>query len=406
MRTWLPVTLFLLAVSSCLVAPSVMAEDQASPEATAAAQRRELEEWQRKQAENKAEQEKIRQLLTEAQAKKASLANEIDYQNNQIKLTSLKIEETQNEIANLKVQIEELGAKIERLEKTLGELAQVTQGRITATYKAAASGLNPLFLIFSSQSTGDFITRYKYVRVLQRHDKKLLNQMQLTRDNYDGQRDLKKEKQTQAQELEARLEDQKRQLDNQKREKEQLIIVTQNDEKRYRERLETLIADEKAIEEALNDILARITKGLVSGQSVTKGQVIGRQGNTGNVFPRPWGDCPECGSHLHFMILTCGEWQCAVNPQEYLAKGELARPLATWQVTQGFGPASCTYCGYAFHNGIDLTDDSGAYGTTGHGAPVYAIADGEMYYGTDGAGGKYAIIKHADNFYSAYWHLQ
>ena len=54
----------------------------------------------------------------------------------------------------------------------------------------------------------------------------------------------------------------------------------------------------------------------------------------------------------------------------------------------------------------DLVDDGNGYGSTGHGAPIYAIGDGEIFRGTDGAGGKNAIIKHSDDFYSAYWHLQ
>lgn len=380
--------------------PSPTPEPTISPEQAAVA------EAERKLAEIREEQEKVKKLLGETQQKKASLVTEIGYQDNRIRLTTLKIEETVEKIAGLRQQISELEVKIGRLEKVIKELQTAARTRITATYKSAVGGADPIFLIFSADSFGDFISRYKYLRALQRHDKKLLKQVESTRDNYDEQRELKAAKQTEAEQLEAQLETQKGQLGLQKREKERLLDVTRGEEKQYQEKLEALIADEKAIAEALKDILSRILEGLVSGQSVSRGQVVGRQGNTGNVFPRPSSSCSECGSHLHFMVLTCAEWECAVDPEPYLGKGEYARPLTTWSVTQRFGPATCSYCGYAFHNGLDLVYDGEGYGDAGHGAPIYAIADGEMFYGTDSAGGKYAIIKHADDLYSAYWHLQ
>ena len=37
---------------------------------------------------------------------------------------------------------------------------------------------------------------------------------------------------------------------------------------------------------------------------------------------------------------------------------------------------------------------------------IRRVADGTVYYGTDSGGGKYALVKHRDDFWTAYWHLQ
>lgn len=387
-------------VSSPTVSPTPTPEPTISPEEEAYLNAQKMLEG------NQAQQEEIRKKLDELKEQKASLANEIVYQESQIELTTLQIEETLEKIATLKQEIEDLGTKIARLEETLGKLTEVTTNRIVATYISNAGGIDPVILIFQTEDIGDFVSRYKYFRILQQHDKKLLKQMQATRDNYDQQREVKKEKQTQAEALEGQLENQNYQLAVKKEEKERLLEETKSDEQLYQEKLAALLADEEAIKEALQDILGRITTGLVGGQPVKRGQIIGGQGNNGNVFPRPSASCPECGSHLHFMILTCADWECAIDPEPYLAKGEYARPLSTWYISQRFGPATCSYCGYAFHNGIDLVYDGDDHGDYGQGAPIYAIGDGEIFRGTDAAGGKYAIIKHSDDFYSAYWHLQ
>ncbi|MFH1565661.1 MAG: hypothetical protein ABIB98_00465, partial [bacterium] len=63
--------------------------------------------------------------------------------------------------------------------------------------------------------------------------------------------------------------------------------VTKGDEQNYQEMLKTLREDEKAIREALGATLSDIIAGRLSGEHVSKGDIIALQGNTGNVFPRP-----------------------------------------------------------------------------------------------------------------------
>lgn len=346
-------------------------------------------EFQKQLEENRQKQEEVRRLLDETRQKKVTLQNEIAYQDAQIELISLKIEETEKEI-------EALTGQINRLEGVLVDLSEVFSLRVVETYKLKRIG-SALTLLFGSNNVSEFIARFHYLQRIQENDRKLMLQMQATQTNYEDQR-------AEVQELHDRLETQQAQLASLKAQKQRLLEVTKNDEERFQEMLEALRADELAIQKALSSLVARIAAGIETGSPVSKGQIIGQQGNTGNVFPRPSGSCPECGSHLHFMVFTCditnNGLSCHTNPRSYIYDGQHNKPMDTWKEppNQEYGQATCTICGYTFHTGIDISNF--------HGAPIYAIEGGTVYYGVDGAGGKYALVKHRDDFWTGYWHLQ
>lgn len=344
-------------------------------------------ELQNRLDENRKEQERIRRLIEETKQKKATLQNEIAYQDNQIKLTELKIQETE-------AQISALTGQINRLEDELTILSEAFAQRAVETYKLKRLGDSAIVLL-TSANVSEFISRFNYLQRIQQNDRELLLQLQSTQTDYEDQR-------TEVEELHNKLEVQKSTLASQKAQKQNLLKLTQSDEKKYQELLAALRADESAIERALSSLIARIVAGIATGTAVTKGQIIGQQGNTGNVYPRPSTSCPNCGSHLHYMVLPCNVLNqgmgCHTNPQSYLDDGQYRKPLDAYYVSQGYGTATCTVCGYAFHTGMDMVG--------GHGDPIYSAADGTVYYGVDSAGGKYALIKHRDDFWSAYWHLQ
>lgn len=329
-------------------------------------------------------------LLQQTQQKKATLQNEIAYQDNQIKLTTLKVEETENEIENLTGQINQL-------EGVLGGLSEVFAERAVETYKLKRLG-DSFVILLTANNVSEFISRFNYIQRIQQNDRELLLQMQTAQTNYEGQR-------SKVEALRDRLESQRSTLARQKTSKENLLKLTQNDEKKYQELLANLRANESAIQKALSSLIAQIVAGTASGSTVKKGQVVGQQGNTGYVFPKPSSSCPECGSHLHFMVLPCNVTSsglsCHSNPEPYLSDGQYGKPLEYKYISQGYGSTAFAQSGAysnAFHTGLDMVGN--------HGTAIYSIADGTVYYGVDSAGGKYALVKHRDDFWSAYWHLQ
>lgn len=165
--------------------------------------------------------------IDELGKQKNTLSSQILFMDSQIKLTTLKISQTEDQIAVLT-------DKISRLEVSLDSLAEILNKRIAATYKKGFIDVFSLF--FSSQKFSDFISRYKYIKVMQAHDRKLLFSMEETRTNYDDQKQ-------EVEKLKAKLESQKVSLAQQKKDKENLLIVTKNDEKKYQELLKKALAE-------------------------------------------------------------------------------------------------------------------------------------------------------------------
>lgn len=351
---------------------------------------------QKKLEENRKEQEKLRGLLSETQSKKVTLQSEITYQDNQIKLTQLKIEETENEI-------EKLTGQINNLEGVLANLSDVFAQRAAETYKLKRTG-DSLIALLTSPSVSEFIQRFEYLQRIQENDRDLLLEMQSTQTSYEDQR-------AKVEALHDKLQSQNDLLTRQKVQKQRLLDLTKNDEKRYQEMLASLRADEQAIEKAISSLIARIVAGIATGTQVSKGQIIGQEGNTGYVFPKPSSSCPTCGYHLHYMVLPCNVLDkgtsCHTDPSGYLDNGQYVLPMdmsGGWRSyqTQGYGNTSFSQSGAyggSGHSGVDLQ-------VSPFGSAVKSIDSGTVYYGTDSAGAHYALVKHKDDFWTAYWHLQ
>jgi len=343
----------------------------------------------------KAKQQEIEALekkVSELQNQEKDLTSKIILMDSQIKLTTLKINQTQEEI-NLLTQ------KIGRLEVSLDNLAKILGKRIAETYKKAK--IDSISLIFSTQKFADFLTRYKYLKVMQVHDRKLMVSMEETRTNYDDQ---KKEVET----LKAKLETQKKLLAQQKKDKENLLIVTKNDEKRYRDMLAQARAEQAAIE--------RIIAGY--GQVAKIGPI--KAGETVGAYISGASACSS-GTHLHFELVKNGNHE---NPANYLRNISMMfekdvtqfTPSGSWEwpifepirITQEYGSTFWSRLGWyrgGIHTGIDMV--SGAYGSPGP-RTVRAVRDGTLNRGSIACGGgtlRYARVDQDDGVSTYYLHL-
>lgn len=196
----------------------------------------------------KAQIAEVEKQLSQTTAKKVTLQNEINYQNNQIRLTELKIQETQQ-------QIEDLGTQIDRLENSLVDLSQVFAKRAVETYKLKRLG-DSFALLLTANSATEFISRFNYLQRIQQNDRELLLNMQTSQTNYESQK-------TKMEALQKQLESQKSALASQKAQKQQLLEVTKNDEKNF----QRLLAQAKAQLAAFRSFVAS-----QGGASILHGQ--------------------------------------------------------------------------------------------------------------------------------------
>lgn len=351
----------------------------------------------------------LKALYQEAGAQKKTLQSEIDRFNTSIAITANRILQTTEEIEKLGSEIGALSSKIGRLDISLDQISEVLIGRIAETYKR--SYIDPLGLLFSSHNFSDFFSRYKYLSAIQLHDKQLMLQMETVRTDYEGEKETKEDKQAEQQEAKKKLETQKAILAQQKTSKENFLVVTQNNEKRY----------QQLLDEAKREVQSLLASKFSEKRDVARGEVIGLMGNTGFSF----------GSHLHFGIYDLKEDQAndfdyfsgVNNPFDYLSgksvvfeasacddtssnqtktvgNGSWAWPMSNPRITQCYAhtPWSWRYSG-DFHHGADMADKDDIY--------VRSVEQGVAYfYRAQGSFGNNVRIFHPDGKMSLYLHLQ
>ncbi len=349
---------------------------------------------------------KYQKQLSEAKGQEKTLKSQLAFIDTQNKVTELKIAEAKNQIAKLEKEIEDLATRITRLSATVDELSQVLLNRIVQTYKYG--NYSAIDLFFSSNGFSDLLGKVKYVSVAQANDKKVLYQLQATKSTYNDQKLDKQSRQAQQEKLKKDLDRYQLQLVDQKKNKEELLKITQNNEAVYQDKI-------RAAQEEQNAILA-----ILSGQGnetvigpISKGALIGTMISGRSAC--------SSGTHLHFEV---HQGDAIQDPNNFLSNisysyanndgGQDAGPVSphgSWDwpldpqiiITQGFGMTPYARAG-AYnggpHTGIDMYTSSGLI--------IKAVRDGMLSRGGIRCGSgslNYKKIDHSDGSLSYYLHV-
>ncbi|MDO8619685.1 MAG: hypothetical protein Q7R49_07200 [Candidatus Daviesbacteria bacterium] len=350
--------------------------------------------------QKQAEIAKLEAQLADTKNQEKTLKSQLTLIDGQTQVTTLKIEETNLKIEKLKREITDLSTRIERIATTLDTLSEVLLRRIVQTYRYSDT-VSTFNLIFSSQNISDLLGRLKYIQTAQTYDKKKLYELQATKLAYNDQKQDKQTRQIEAEKLNKDLDVYKKQLVNQKRDKDELLKITKNDEAKY----QALLAQARAEYLAIQGIIAG--RGIENEVgSVNQGQRIA------TVINSP--SCNSGGAHLHFTVVKDGT---ALNPFNYLnaidsqncsgsscgsSDADPFNPSGGWnwplngpiKMNQGYGhtwAVQHTWVGriYNFHNGIDIEGSS---------SEVKAVKQGTLfrgsYSGDTGCALPYVRVKH------------
>jgi len=246
----------------------------------------------------------LKDSLSSKTSERLSLESEIKHFNNLITITTASILANIRQIENLEKEIASLSGKITTLDFSLDQLSEILIKRIAETYKKGRVNVIGLFL--SSNSFSDFVSRYKYLKVIQIHDRNLMLQMETARSNFEDQKSLKEEKQKELELAKSRLENQKTLLAQQKAAKDNLLAITKNDEAKYQQFLSEAVAQQKAF------------KGFVSSQGgatiLSNQTVCDDWGCYYNQRDSQWGN-----QSLGVSGLSVAEYGCLVSSVSMLA---------------------------------------------------------------------------------------
>jgi len=352
------------------------------------------------------EQEKFERLTKEIEqyegeinklkSQASTLSNLIAQYDAQIRLTTLKITQTEEKILLL-------GGRIDQLEVSLQSLTNAFSSRVVRTYKMSRLSA-PYLLVVSSPDLTSAFTSYQYLKKIQNADHELLLRLEKAQASYE-------EEKTDQERLQKELEDQKKVLGSQKAAKTNLLEQTKNDERKYQQ----LLAQVRAEFEAIQAIIA----GKGDENEVGK---VSQGARIASIIQGP--SCNSSGSHLHFIISQNGAVQ---NPFSYLkngvdfencsgsscgsSDGDSFNPSGSWdwpinprvKYSQGYGPTWATrntWVGniYNFHNGIDINSPS---------SEIKAVRSGTLYRGSySGSNGcrlRYVRVHHDENGMDTYY---
>jgi len=321
----------------------------------------------------------LNKTLTDLNNAKRTLGNQIKIIDIQSYQTQLKITQTEQTISFLQKEIVDLTTKIGKLDISLNDLTVIYIKQVNQNYR-----LNkkiPFLSFILSGNFNSFFEQYKYLTLIQGSIQNTLLEMETTRSNMDTQKRVKSEKQQELTKLEASLQSQKRDLNNQKVAKSSLLIATKNDEVRFQNQLSQAQTEYDAIQ----NILVGNGKE-VEVSDVSQGQKIANviQGES----------CSSSGTHLHFMVK---EGSIAKNPFNYLKSGIRFQDFSNgdpfnpssgnweWPIkekidfNQGYGVTwSVKYTWvkyiYNFHNGIDIASESDQ--------GVFSVVKGKLFRGS------------------------
>ena len=160
-----------------------------------------------------------------------TLAQQIQYMNSQIYLTTVQINQTEQKIISFGKEIDLLGSRIEGLDQSLGYLSKQLIQRIVIGYKKKPFTI--FSLLFDNKNANDFLNQLKYLKTAQDNTQKLLYSVQETKANAEEQKKLREEKKVELDRLQTTLESQKVDLNNQQAAEKRLLAETQNDESTY-----------------------------------------------------------------------------------------------------------------------------------------------------------------------------
>lgn len=286
--------------------------------------------------------EKCNQKITSLQGEQLTLKQTISTITSKINLAQAQINQTQAQINTLEKEISVLDGVLTTVTDSMDQLEVIYTARVRESYRRSRA--TPVDLIFSTTSIGDYFSKLKYLNTVKTKDQLILAELERSRIDYDQRKEAKVAKQKEVEKLKATLVSQRRTLDAQQREKQNLLTLTQNDEIKFQK----MLSDAKANLAALRRFV--VSQG---GASILSNQTkCDDWGCYYNQRDSQWGNLGLGGSSY-----SVAEYGCLVSSVSMMAShaGKNIKPGDIAAVSSAFVPGY----GWLRHsfsvNGINVT---------------------------------------------------
>lgn len=285
---------------------------------------------------------KCNEKINALQGEQVTLKQTISTLNSKINLAQGQINQTQVQINLLEKEVSVLEGVLETVNDSMDDLEKIYTARVKESYKRSRA--TPVDLIFSSDNFGDYFTKLKYLNTVKTKDQLILAELERSRLNYDQRKTDKLVKQKEVEALKAKLIAQRKVIDAQQREKQSLLILTQNNEVKFQK----LLSDAKANLAALRRYVTS-----QGGATILSDQTkCDDWGCYYNQRDSQWGRLGLGGSSY-----SVAEYGCLVNSVSMMAshKGKNIKPIDIASNASAFVPST----GYLLHsfsvNGINVS---------------------------------------------------
>lgn len=286
--------------------------------------------------------QKCNEKISSLQGEQVTLKQTISTLTSKINLAQAQINQTQVQIKSLEKEVSVLDGVLENVTDSMDQLEKIYTARVRESYKQMR--VTSLDLIFSSNSIGEYLNKVKYLNTVKAKDQLILAELERSRIDYDNRKQDKVEKQQEVEKLKTKLIAQRKLLDVQQKEKQNLLAITANDEKKF----QRLLSEAKANLAALRRYISS-----QGGASILSNQTkCDDWGCYYNQRDSQWGNIGLGGSNY-----SVAEYGCLVSSVSMMAShaGKSIKPSDIASNASAFVPGY----GYLLHsfsvNGISVS---------------------------------------------------
>ncbi|WP_404427591.1 peptidoglycan DD-metalloendopeptidase family protein [Ureibacillus chungkukjangi] len=298
------------------------------------------------------------------------ITDKITNTNNNINQVTQEIAVATQEIETLKADIIALQAKIDQRNELLAERARALQANGSVSF---------LDVLLGANSFVDFIDRYSAVNTLMDADRQIMKEQKQDQDKLEEQKLTLEKTKKELETKKAELDSLKASLNSQKKEKDNLIVQLEAQQKQIASEKEVLEEQYEEAVEISDEINAQIASEQKRLLEIARQQEAARKAAAAN-------NSKNNGGGTSAPAVSAGNWTKPANGRYTSPYGARIHPISGQ---------------YKFHYGIDIANSTGT--------PVVSAADGVVSYaGSLSTFGNVVMVTHSIDgqiFTSVYAHL-